>query len=177
MTAQPPAPPAPALPQGEPTITTPWYRTRFGFGLGAVVAVLWVVGVLILRSPAEEPAAAPAEVPEPEPAPEPEPEPEPAMVAVPDFQGPYVAAVEAAQEAGPDLLPIDEAGERQSIFNRENWEVDAQTVAPGVSKSSLGPSRNHGVPAPQIRSVNRGKLSATRNFGSRRLWTESGALN
>jgi hypothetical protein len=135
MTAQPPAPPPPAPPRGEPTTTTPWYRTRFAYGLGAVVAVLLVVGAL--TSPAEEPAAAPAEETEPEPDPEPEretepeTEPEPAMVAAPDFQGPYVSAVEAAEQAGLDLLPVDEAGERQSIFNRDNWEVLAQSVAPG----------------------------------------------
>jgi hypothetical protein len=63
MTAQPPPPP-PAPPRGEPTTATPWYRTRFAYGLGAVVAVLLVVGAL--TSPAEEPGAAPVDETDPE---------------------------------------------------------------------------------------------------------------
>jgi multidrug efflux pump subunit AcrA (membrane-fusion protein) len=144
MTGQPPspppAPPPPATPLGGPS-AIPWYRTRFAYGLGAVLAVLLVVGAL--TSPAEEPAAAPVEEPEPEPTPEPEPAPEPTpepepaiMVAVPDFQGAYVAALEAAEEADLALRPVDEAGEYQAIFNRENWEIEAQSVDPGQQVES-----------------------------------------
>jgi hypothetical protein len=133
---QPHSPPPAAPPQGGPS-APPWYRTRFAYGLGAVLAVLLVIGAL--TSPSEEAAVAPVEEPEielaaePEAAADPEPvaEPEPAvMVEVPDFRGAYVAALEAAEEAGLEILPVDEVGERQSIFNRENWEVETQSVEP-----------------------------------------------
>ena len=58
-------------------------------------------------------------------------EPERRTVAVPDFQGPWVAALEAADEADLDLKPLHEGGMRQPIIDQDAWEVEAQSVAPG----------------------------------------------
>jgi hypothetical protein len=113
--------------------TRPWYRRWWGLAL-IVFGVIVVIGALTDQADNSTDVESVAAEPEPEPEPTEEaPEPEAAAVAVPDFRGSYVSALEAADEADLELRTVDEQGNYQAIFSRDNWEVEAQSVEPDVN--------------------------------------------
>lgn len=122
MTKQPPPPPPPERQKKR------WHQKTWVRVVGALV----VLSIIFGRGGDEEPPPEPDdEVVAQEEGDEPEPEEAINEVEVPDLTGPYADALDLADEADIELRSVDEVGDYQSIWDRNNWEVESQSVDAG----------------------------------------------